>query len=621
MKKFINLFFSTTIIFLFTFGQVLAHHTSEKNFKLKVYGKKTDIYKKYCTNKKNIEVYYIEKKKNENTTTKRQAINEKDEKGWLLKSYRQIEQKPIEDLFIDGKLYFSLLSSKYFNFKAKPKDKLKDVLDKYCISSLDTERSTETSNQLNKVYKQIAIDNGLDTANKEIGELHKNGIVINIPNLVYRLPDFLIKDIVLQQKDIAASAKTAKDKKWVSDNKPEIVELAEKKLTEQKDIIISVTGKFENVNKDISKLSNDYKRIEKSIKKFFEIGSIQNKSDKNVSEMYEELFDLKEEHFPESPVIEKLQNDIQKTRKKIEGLNSSNDYVNIANRLKSIQQTNSKKRLQGYKGNIDSPNVDTRSIEKKLEQIKQETDEYSKIILNIEELRSDVIELDRNVGSGFNYFNLALYILGFALIVAIGAYVYFQQRKISSLSNATDSAGRKFSELEGQIKSTSDKLQSVASSSRSSSAQSDRQPIATEKPKTPEEIIASKFDELLSDYKDVVDDFSKVVPFKQKWNGLALSRKERQDGTKTILINSSRAFEKSEIWCLNFDNKFFAFPGSTVKSNMAAYMNLDFEKAQRDFKGVFSITSGSSYLAEPSVLRRGGAGFVVERPGKLTFPQ
>ena len=102
---------------------------------------------------------------------------------------------------------------------------------------------------------------------------------------------------------------------------------------------------------------------------------------------------------------------------------------------------------------------------------------------------------------------------------------------------------------------------------------------------------------------------------------MALSRKERQDGTKTILINSSRAFEKSEIWCLNFDNKFFAFPGSTVKSNMAAYMNLDFEKAQRDFKGVFSITSGSSYSAEPSVLRRGGAGFVVERPGKLTFPQ
>ena len=55
------------------------------------------------------------------------------------------------------------------------------------------------------------------------------------------------------------------------------------------------------------------------------------------------------------------------------------------------------------------------------------------------------------------------------------------------------------------------------------------------------------------------------------------------------------AFEKAEIWCVTFSDKYFAFPGSTVKSNMATYMNLDFEKAQRDFKGVFSITSESSY--------------------------
>ena len=53
---------------------------------------------------------------------------------------------------------------------------------------------------------------------------------------------------------------------------------------------------------------------------------------------------------------------------------------------------------------------------------------------------------------------------------------------------------------------------------------------------------------------------------------------------------------------------------------MAAYMNLDFEKASRDFKGVFSISSSSSYSTEPAVLRRGGAGFVVDRAGKLIFP-
>ena len=53
---------------------------------------------------------------------------------------------------------------------------------------------------------------------------------------------------------------------------------------------------------------------------------------------------------------------------------------------------------------------------------------------------------------------------------------------------------------------------------------------------------------------------------------------------------------------------------------MATYMNLDFEKASRDFKGVFAISSGSTYLTEPAVLRRGGAGFVVERVGTISFP-
>ena len=145
-------------------------------------------------------------------------------------------------------------------------------------------------------------------------------------------------------------------------------------------------------------------------------------------------------------------------------------------------------------------------------------------------------------------------------------------------------------------------------------------PKVQETPKTPEQIIAEKYDELISEYNDVLNDFSKVAAFKQKWSGLALSRKERQDGTKTILINSSRAFEKSEIWCVTFSDKFFGLPGSSVKSNMATYMNLDFEKANRDFKGVFSVSTGSNYTTEPCVLRRGGAGFVVERVGKIVFP-
>jgi hypothetical protein len=142
-----------------------------------------------------------------------------------------------------------------------------------------------------------------------------------------------------------------------------------------------------------------------------------------------------------------------------------------------------------------------------------------------------------------------------------------------------------------------------------------------EKIKTPKEIISEKLEELVSEYNEALNNFSKVAAFKQKWNGLALTRKERQDGTKTVLINSSRAFEKAEIWCLSFEDKYFALPGSSVKNNMATYMNLDFEKAQRDFKGVYSISTGTNYFAEPCVLRKGGAGFIVEQIGKLAFPQ
>ena len=42
--------------------------------------------------------------------------------------------------------------------------------------------------------------------------------------------------------------------------------------------------------------------------------------------------------------------------------------------------------------------------------------------------------------------------------------------------------------------------------------------VVEEKPKTPEEIIAEKYDELVSDYKDALDDFTKVAGFKQ--NGM-----------------------------------------------------------------------------------------------------
>ena len=186
------------------------------------------------------------------------------------------------------------------------------------------------------------------------------------------------------------------------------------------------------------------------------------------------------------------------------------------------------------------------------------------------------------------------------------------ERKVGSLK----------SDFEGKLRSAAEQMRSVKSqpAQNTQNIEQNVKPQVQETPKTPEQIIAEKYDELISEYNDALNDFSKVAAFKQKWSGLALSRKERQDGTKTILVSSSRAFEKSEIWCVTFSDKFFGLPGSSVKSNMATYMNLDFEKANRDFKGVFSIATGTTYSVEPCVLRKGGAGFVVERSGKIIFP-
>ena len=222
----------------------------------------------------------------------------------------------------------------------------------------------------------------------------------------------------------------------------------------------------------------------------------------------------------------------------------------------------------------------------------------------------------------FNLFCIGVIIF---LVICIGGYFIFNssQKRKKEREDAENKIASLKDDLEGKLKDTSEQIKSVsrtAARSQQTPLENEAPEPIQEQPKTPEEIIAEKYDELVSDYKEALEDFSKVSGFKQKWHGLALSRKERQDGTKTILINSTRPFEKAEIWCVTFSEKYFAFPGSTVKSNMATYMNLDFEKAGRDFKGVFAISSGSSYSTEPSVLRRGGAGFVVERIGKIIFP-
>ena len=196
------------------------------------------------------------------------------------------------------------------------------------------------------------------------------------------------------------------------------------------------------------------------------------------------------------------------------------------------------------------------------------------IVNNIDPLILEIQTLEEELDARLPIKEIVIGFVIFLIICGVGYFIYdtTQKRKREKKDSESKIASLK-SDFEGKLKDTSEQIKRVG---RGAVAQQQKTPTQEpEKPKTQEEIIASKYDDLLSDYRDSLDDFSKVAAFKQKWNGLALSRKERQDGTKTILINSTRAFEKAEIWCVNFSDKYFAFPGSSVKSSMAAYMNMD----------------------------------------------
>mgnify|MGYP001415670867 CR=1 FL=1 len=394
---------------------------------------------------------------------------------------------------------------------------------------------------------------------------------------------------------------------------------------------ISAVQQITKVNNDYKQLKIDYEKFEISFKeKIVEVEDLLEDVDRSKNELKEKAKELRsaKREFLSTNILDDFKTKFNST-KRIKGKIYKNykDLENlrddVAKGKKKRQFTNKKKgffvqweRLENSKLNIkQGDKIGALSAEiKKAE---------SNIVNNIDSLILEINNLEEEFGSQLPWNLIIIGIVVFLVIAGVSTYVYLNNRRIQKLQEEADKkVGSLKSDLEGKLKDTSEQIKSVgrAAARSGQTGTSQQNQVVEEKPQTQEEIIAAKYDELVSDYREALDDFAKVAKFKQKWNGLALSRKERQDGTKTILISSPRAFEKADIWCVTFSDKYFAFAGSTVRSNMATYMNLDFEKASREFKGVFSISTGTNYTCEPSVLRKGGAGFVVERAGKIVFP-
>ena len=576
-----------------------------------------------------------------------------------------------DSIDVDGKLtLLPLLSSKNkLELKVDWFDiTLLEILKIYCLQLNDRDRPDKfKGSYLEEFYTQVALENGFVkiTGSKNKGnykkkliegqqgeEILKKGIVISNPNAVGYIPDFLID----QYKKNIDSIKKDKDKKtkddaidnsnssWISKNKQNYIDEFKEKLNEYEKVITDLDTKQNRLVNKLEVYEKQIKEAKKKIKTTFvevNIASDEIKVSKLSILAAEETFlsgiefkeydkrlgKIKDIKFEKYRKYKKLLEIIKKAEKS----KQTSDFVGktgfefplpeslggnwkiFSDKNGFIKDFNNLGKLTSESRiTYDDMNALDKDIEYQISQLEMQ------IFTPLEELMFEYKKLQKDK----SWTTYAIYFIIFLVVVGFIIYHFHSRKKLRETERkAEERIGNLKEDFYGKLRNTSDEIKSVSRAARSQqSTQSSVQETVQETPKTPEEIIASKYDALVTDYNEALEDFTKVAAFKQKWHGLALSRKERQDGTKTILISSSSAFEKSGIWCVTFDDNYFAFPGSTVKSNMATYMNMDFMKANMNFKGIFTISTGSSYSTEPAVIRKGGAGFVVERIGKITFP-
>jgi len=633
-KNFKKIFASIFLILVLANPNVFAFHqngTSSISIDKNEGDKKKDYQTGYCTadvDERKIPI----KDKSEN---EEEQSNKKVEKKSIfeINSYHSNKFQNAPDT-----LNFSILK----NIKKMPyvnsQYSVEQLLAYYCVQEKPQEGKSKVfkisqNSPTAKLYDQIAVINGRENRKSEIGEdIFEIGVIslaVKDTKLIYSKAQLIIDEEIrikiAEEKKAEANKKVQEEKNWIAENKQPLLDKIDKK-------IFGFDDQISKLNNDYKQLKIDYENFEVYFKeKIIEVEDLLEDVDRSKDELKEKAKQLrsKKRQFLSNTILEDFESKFKKTNK-VAPRNFPNTYEKLEKLRKDVAKGKKKRQFtKKNKGFFDRWEIlETSKLnikqQDKIDALSGEIKEARfNIVNNIDNLVSEINNLEEEFGSRLPWNLIIIGIIVFLVISGVGAYVYLNNRRIQKLQEEADKkVGSLKSDLEGKLKDTSEQIKSVgraaAKSGQTGTSQQDQ--VVEEKPKSQEEIIAAKYDELVSDYREALDDFAKVAKFKQKWNGLALSRKERQDGSKTILISSPRAFEKADIWCVTFSDKYFAFAGSTVRSNMATYMNLDFERASREFKGVFSISTGTNYTCEPSVLRKGGAGFVVERAGKIVFP-
>ena len=639
-----------------------------KKVKTKEIDKKKADKKTETLTEEEIEKKFEEKAKKEEGISSESA-NTKD--IFIIKHYHSKKFKAAKEYLDFSTLKNYKLKSNGGKVIGPATTSIQEVLEYYCLQELpEGDKSKKfkvgKASSLAKLYNQIALQNGYKNKKSSIQGKIYDDAKIYLPTFTYELiyaeAQFIIneegrlKSVAAEEKaDADAKAEeirianelkeniTKGNKQWISENKQDYIDKFNKKLDEYKSVIKELTKKR---NKLITKTS-DFKTIISETKDLVDIAidDLENTTNPEIKNLRTEIRKNKKIYLLDSD-LKQYQSDLKIIKKinfeKYKRYETLKDLIKRASKSKKaanfvgkdgitvlgIKFTQNKiGYIQEFR-NIKDKDLasgsarDEKDIDKLHNGIDKHIENINEYILNpVEKLTT----LDNEIGNKTPWEKYAIYFVIFLVVVGVIVYVVIQQNNLKRIRRESEEkVGSLKSDFENKLKDTSEQIKSVsrtAAAARSQQIDTSSAPEPVEEiPKTAEEIIAEKYNELLSDYKEALDDFTKVAVFKQKWHGLPLSRKERQDGSKTILVSSTRAFEKAGIWCVTVGDKYYAFPGSTVKSNMATYMNMDFMKAGQDFKGVFAISTGSTYATEPAMLRRGGVGFVVEGAGKIAFP-
>ena len=555
-------------------------------------GTKRDIIKQYCTNAKSVTIVPSEDEIEIYEITNYHVGDEKPKKIDLIKLEKTLEELGTT---LKGRKLSAVLK------------------DLYCL----------TRKEVTSVLKS----NLINSKKKIDDELIKSQPFLSLPEEVVLYVSDL--EIEKDKKDEIGPVQDPKSEpakeKFKKELRNKLFTAAKEKLNAFDNKILETEEAWNLADKQLITLRKDYKDIKNSVENTLDVTF-----NKNIPEIREKYLELKEKNRIELKDLEikKIEDKLKKQKEVIDALEKLPVYTDVKFLKSKFDKAKKNKDLQRKNGKFysveffDDQSINIGNIKENIDDATSAIAAFDNKIQDINVLREEIEDLDTGANKKSTsdlILEYIVYIVIFLFVVAVITFIYLQSRKIKKLSKMSRSTESKFTDMEDKLRSTSAKIRASRETRRGERPEQSSEP--TEAPKTPQQIKLEKFNDLKRDYDEAKENFSKIAGFKQKWNGVALSRKERQEGSKTVLVSSGRAFEKSEIWCVGFDDKIFAFPGSSVYSNMATYMNLDFEKAHRDFKGVFNISAGSNYSVEPTGLRKGGAGYVVEMQGKIQFPR